>query len=254
MKLKGQSVIVSGGASGLGAETVRYLIDAGAHVAILDVNEQAAQQLALETGGVALACDITDTQSVEVALDAAADINGPARVLINCAGVAGAMRLVSKDGDLVPLEHFSRIVNINLIGTFNIIRLFAARVLKLEPLSDDERGVIVCTASVAAYDGQVGQEAYAASKGGVVSLTLPLARDLAQFGVRVMTIAPGFFKTPLVNVLPPKAQETLAASIPFPRRLGDPGEFAALALHIVNNLSLNGETIRLDGALRLPPR
>lgn len=254
MDLQGQSVVVSGGASGLGAETVRHLVNAGARVAILDVNEEAARQLASETGGIALACDVTDTQSVEKALEAAADAIGPARVLVNCAGVAGAMRLVSKEGDPVPLEHFSRIVNINLIGTFNIIRLFAARVLKLEPLHDDERGVIICTASVAAYDGQVGQEAYAAAKGGLVSLTLPLARDLAQFGVRVMTIAPGFFRTPLVNELPPKVQETLAANIPFPKRLGDPAEFASLALHIVNNPSLNGETIRLDGALRLPPR
>jgi len=254
MELKGQSVIVSGGASGLGAETVRHLVNAGARVAILDVNQEAAKQLASETGGIALVCDVTDTQSIEKALDAAAEANGPARVLINCAGVAGAMRLVSKEGEPVPLEHFSRIVNINLIGTFNIIRLFSARLLKLEPLQDDERGVIICTASVAAYDGQVGQEAYAAAKGGLVSLTLPLARDLAQFGVRVMTIAPGFFRTPLVNELPTHVQDTLAASIPFPKRLGDPAEFASLALHIVNNPSLNGETIRLDGALRLPPR
>ncbi|MAL01403.1 MAG: 3-hydroxyacyl-CoA dehydrogenase [Alcaligenaceae bacterium] len=254
MELQGQSVVVSGGASGLGAETVRHLVNAGARVAILDVNEQAAKQLAEETGGLALACDITDTNSIETALAAAAEANGPARVLVNCAGVAGAMRLVSKDGDLMPLEHFSRIVNINLIGTFNVIRLFTARVVKLEPLESGERGVIINTASVAAFDGQVGQEAYAASKGGVASLTLPLARDLAQFGVRAMTIAPGLFQTPLLKELPAHVQESLAASIPFPKRLGDPGEFAALALHIVSNPSLNGETIRLDGALRLPPR
>jgi len=254
MELQGQSVLVSGGASGLGAETVRHLARAGAKVAILDVNESLASKLAADTGCFATTCDITNSSSIKDALDASETINGPARVLINCAGVAGAMRLISKEGEPVPLEHFSRIVNINLIGTFNITRLFAARLAKLEPLEDDERGVIVCTASVAAYDGQVGQEAYAAAKGGLVSLTLPLARDLAQYGIRVMTIAPGFFGTPLVNELPPKVQETLAASIPFPKRLGDPAEFASLAAHIVTNRSLNGETIRLDGALRLPPR
>lgn len=254
MDIQGQVAVVTGGASGLGAETVRQLAAAGARVAILDLNEQAARQLAQEVNGVGLVCDITSTESVEKALDAAAQALGPARILLNCAGIGGAKRLVGKDGTAMPLDDFSRIINVNLIGTFNVTRLFAARVLKLEPLEDNERGVIICTASVAAYDGQIGQAAYSASKGALASMTLPLARDLAQFGVRVMTIAPGLFLTPLLYQLPEDVQQALGASIPFPKRLGKPSEFAQLAVHIVNNLSLNGEVIRLDGALRLPPR
>lgn len=254
MQLQGQAALVTGGASGLGAEVVRQLAQGGARVSILDVNLDGAQALAKEVGGHAAACDITDTASVEAALASARAVHGPARILVNCAGIGGAKRLVGKDGQAMPLEDFSRIINVNLIGTFNMIRLAAAEMIAQETLEDGERGVIIATASVAAYDGQIGQAAYAASKGGLTSLTLPLARDLAQFGVRVMTIAPGLFLTPLLYKLPEEVQQSLAASIPFPKRLGKAAEFAQLAVHIVGNLSLNGEVIRLDGALRLPPR
>lgn len=252
--IAGKAVLVTGGASGLGAETVRQLAAAGAKVAILDINLAAAQTLAAEVGGLALRCDITDTASIEQALAAAREAHGPARALVNCAGIGGAKRIVGRDGAAMPLEDFSRIININLVGTFNMVRLAAVAMVGQEPMADGERGVIVMTSSVAAYDGQVGQEAYAASKGGLASLTLPLARDLAQFGVRVMTIAPGLFLTPLLHQLPEDVQQALAASIPFPKRLGQPCEFAALAVHILHNMALNGEVIRLDGALRLPPR
>jgi NAD(P)-dependent dehydrogenase (short-subunit alcohol dehydrogenase family) len=254
MNLEGQAALVTGGASGLGAETARQLARAGARVSILDVNMDAAHALADEIGGLAFGCDITDTQSIKQALHGAAAKHGPARILMNCAGIGGAKRLVGRDGAPMPLEDFSRIINVNLVGTFNMIRLAAAEMVALDALEDGERGVILMTSSVAAYDGQVGQEAYAASKGGLTSLTLPLARDLAQFGVRVMTIAPGLFMTPLLYKLPEEVQQSLAASIPFPKRLGKAEEFGALATHIAQNLSLNGEVIRLDGALRLPPR
>ncbi|MES3021749.1 MAG: SDR family NAD(P)-dependent oxidoreductase [Pseudomonadota bacterium] len=254
MDMQGKSALVTGGASGLGAATVRQLVRGGAKVAILDVNFEAAAALAAETGALALACDITDSASVQQALDAARAQHGGARILVNCAGIGGAKRLVGRDGAAMPLEDFSRIIAVNLIGTFNMIRLAAAEMVAQEPLSDGERGVIIMTSSVAAYDGQVGQEAYAASKGGLTSLTLPLARDLSQYGVRVMTVAPGLFMTPLLFKLPEEVQQSLAASIPFPKRLGKAEEFADLAAHIVGNLSLNGEVIRLDGALRLAPR
>ncbi|MBB5392330.1 MULTISPECIES: SDR family NAD(P)-dependent oxidoreductase [unclassified Herbaspirillum] len=254
MQLQGQAALVTGGASGLGAETVRQLARAGARVSILDVNAEAAQALAAELGCHAARCDITDSASVEAALDAAQAANGAPRILVNCAGIGGAKRMVGKDGSPMPLEDFSRIVNVNLIGTFNMIRLAAARMAAASPLEDGERGVIIATASVAAYDGQVGQAGYAASKGGITSMTLPLARDLAQYGIRVATIAPGLFLTPLLYKLPEEVQQSLAASIPFPKRLGKAEEFAQLALHIAGNLSLNGEVIRLDGALRLAPR
>lgn len=254
MNLQGTAALVTGGASGLGAETARQLARGGAKVTILDVNAEAGQALAAEIGGKAVVCDITDTASVQQALAVGREAHGPARILVNCAGIGGAKRLVGKDGSPMPLEDFSRIINVNLIGTFNVIRLAAAEMVAQEALADGERGVIVMTSSVAAYDGQVGQEAYAASKGGLTSLTLPLARDLAQFGVRVATIAPGLFLTPLLYKLPEEVQQSLASSIPFPKRLGKAEEFASLAAHIVTNLSLNGEVIRLDGALRLPPR
>jgi NAD(P)-dependent dehydrogenase (short-subunit alcohol dehydrogenase family) len=201
MKISGLAALVTGAGSGLGAETARELARHGAKVAVLDINESAAKAVAAEIGGLALRCDITDSASVNAALDAAREAHGPARMLMNVAGIGGARRLVGKDGTPMPIEDFQRIVNVNLVGTFNVIRLVAARMLKLDPMDDGERGVIVNTASVAAYDGQVGQEAYAASKGGIVSLTLPLARDLAQFGVRVCTIAPGLFLTPLLHEL-----------------------------------------------------
>ena len=218
---------------------------------MLDVN---AASIAAEIGGVAAVCDITDSAALTAALDTAAAAHGPARIVMNIAGIGSARRVVGKDGSPAPLEDFERVVRVNLIGTYNVVRLSAARIAKLEPLADGERGVMLMTASVAAYDGQVGQEAYAASKGGIVSMTLPLARDLAQHGIRVVTIAPGLFETPLMQTLPVEVRQGLAASIPFPRRLGHPDEFAALAAHIVTNVHLNGETIRLDGALRMAPR
>lgn len=257
MKANGQAAVVTGAASGLGAQTARALVAAGARVTLLDVNESALHALAEELGhraARAARCDITDSASVDAALDAGERAHGVARILINCAGIGGAKRLVGRDGRAMPQEDFARIVNVNLLGTFNVVRLTAARMTGADPLDDGERGVIVCTASVAAYDGQIGQAAYAASKGGLVSLTLPLARDLAQYGVRVVTIAPGLFLTPLLYALPEETQQSLAQSIPFPKRLGKPEEFADLALHIVGNVALNGEVIRLDGALRMAPR
>lgn len=254
MDMQGTAALVSGGASGLGAATVRALAARGAKVGIIDLNIDLARALAEEVGGIALAADITDTASVQQALHQAKERHGPARILVNCAGIGGAKRLVGKDGVPMPLEDFARIINVNLIGTFNMIRLAAADMVGLAPLEDGERGVIIMTSSVAAYDGQIGQEAYAASKGGLTSLTLPLARDLSQFGVRVMTVAPGLFMTPLLFKLPEEVQQSLASSIPFPKRLGKAEEFADLAAHIVGNLSLNGEVIRLDGALRMAPR
>ena len=223
MQLAGHAALVTGGASGLGAQTVRELAAQGARVAILDVNLEAAQALAQEVGGLALHCDICDSASVEAALRAAADAHGGARILVNCAGIGGARRLVGRDGTPMPLEDFSRIVQVNLIGTFNVVRLAAAAMVAGEPLEDGERGVIILTSSVAAYDGQVGQEAYAASKGGLTSLTLPLARDLAQFGVRVVTIAPGLFMTPLLDKQPGEVEQSRGACIAMPPRLGQGG-------------------------------
>jgi NAD(P)-dependent dehydrogenase (short-subunit alcohol dehydrogenase family) len=254
MNIVGQAALVTGGASGLGAATARELARLGARVAVLDRNAEGAAVVAAEIGGIGIECDITSTDSVIAALDAARAVHGPARLLMNVAGIGSAKRIVGKDGAPAPLEDFERVVRVNLIGTYNITRLAVAEMVKLEPLEDGERGVIVNTASVAAFDGQVGQEAYSASKGGIVGMTLPLARDLAQFGVRVCTIAPGLFLTPLMAELPQAVQDSLAASIPFPRRLGKPEEFAQLAAGIIHNLSLNGEVIRLDGALRMAPR
>jgi NAD(P)-dependent dehydrogenase (short-subunit alcohol dehydrogenase family) len=253
MKLEGQAALVTGGASGLGAETARHLANAGAKVTVLDVNLELAEQVALEIGGLALHCDVSSASSAENAIAQARDAHGAARVLVNCAGVGTASRIVGRDGPM-SLEAFSKVVNINLIGTFNLMRLAASEISKLEALEDGERGVIVSTASVAAFDGQIGQAAYAASKGGIAALTLPAAREFAQFGIRVMTIAPGLFQTPLLAGLPAEAQASLAASIPFPKRLGNANEFAALVLHIISNPFLNGEVIRLDGALRMAPR
>jgi NAD(P)-dependent dehydrogenase (short-subunit alcohol dehydrogenase family) len=257
MNISGQAALVTGAGSGLGEAVARALAAQGARVALLDINEAGARRVAADIGAdraLALRCDITDAASVTAALDAAAAAHGPARILMNIAGIGTAKRIVQRDGSPAPLEDFERVVRINLVGTYNVTRLVAARIVALEPLADGERGVIVNTASVAAFDGQVGQEAYSASKGGIVGMTLPLARDLAQFGVRVCTIAPGLFATPLMKELPEEVQQNLAASIPFPKRLGLPEEFAALALHIARNGHLNGEVIRLDGALRMAPR
>ncbi len=254
MQISGQSAIVTGGGSGLGEAVARELARQGAKVAVLDVNAAGAQRVAGEIGGIACTCDVTDSASVTAALDAATAAHGVPRIVMNIAGIGSAKRIIAKDGSPAPLEDFERVVRINLIGSYNVARLAAARTATLEPLADGERGVIVNTASVAAFDGQVGQEAYSASKGGIVGMTLPLARDLAQWGIRVCTIAPGLFHTPLMAQLPEPVQQSLAASIPFPKRLGRPDEFAALAAHIVTNVHLNGEVIRLDGALRMAPR
>jgi NAD(P)-dependent dehydrogenase (short-subunit alcohol dehydrogenase family) len=254
MNISGQAALVTGGASGLGEATARELARLGAKVAVLDVNLELAQKVAAEINGVACKCDITSTDSLTAALQQAAAAHGPARILMNIAGIGGAKRVVGKDGNAAPLDDFAKVINVNLIGTYNATRLFAAACAKLDPLEDGERGAILFTASVAAFDGQVGQQAYSASKGGLVGMTLPMARDLAQHGIRVCTIAPGLFSTPLMRQLPEPVQQSLAASIPFPSRLGKPEEFAQLACHFVTNTHLNGEVIRLDGALRMAPR
>ena len=253
MEIAGHAALVTGGASGLGEGTARALAAAGAKVAVLDANEAGAQRVAQEIGGVALRCDVTDAAQAVAAVAAAKAAHGSARILINCAGVATPGRIVGKEGPLA-LDTFRRVVEINLIGSFNLLRLFAADLQELPPLADGERGVAISTASVAAYDGQVGQAAYAASKGGIAALTLPAARELAARGIRVCAIAPGIFETPMLKGLPEATQASLAASIPFPSRLGRPEEYAKLALHIIGNVMLNGEVIRLDGAIRMPPR
>ncbi|OYT89822.1 MAG: 3-hydroxyacyl-CoA dehydrogenase [Burkholderiales bacterium PBB6] len=254
MNVQGQAALVTGGGSGLGEAVARELARLGARVAVLDVNAAGAARVAAEIGGIACTCDITNADDVTAALDAAEAAHGPARILMNIAGIGTAKRVIARDGSPAPLADFERVVRINLVGTYNVIRLAAARMARLDGLDDGERGVIVNTASVAAFDGQVGQEAYAASKAGVAGMTLPLARDLAQWGIRVNTIAPGLFATPLLQELPAEVQQSLASSIPFPKRLGLPAEFAALAAHMVANGHLNGEVVRLDGALRMAPR
>ena len=253
MDIKGHAAIVTGGGSGLGAATARMLAEAGAKVAIFDVNQKAAAETAIDINGIAVHCDVTDGASTEAAVAKAAADHGPARILVNCAGIGIAKRIVGKEGPM-PLADFERVIRVNLIGTFNAMRLAAAAMAPLDPLLDGERGVIISTASVAAFDGQIGQAAYSASKGGVVSLVLPAARELAQFGIRVNAIVPGIFLTPMLMGLTPQAQESLAASLPFPKKLGDPSQFAALARHLIENRYLNGEVIRLDAALRMAPR
>ena len=254
MQIQGQAALVTGGASGLGEATARALAAQGAKVAVLDRNAELAEKVAAEIDGIACPCDITDPASVQAAIDKAAAAHGPARILMNVAGIGSAKRVVQRDGSAAPLEDFVRVVNINLIGTYNVSRLFAAACSKLDVLESGERGVMLFTASVAAFDGQVGQQAYSASKAGLAGMTLPMARDLAQHAIRVCTVAPGLFATPLMKELPEAVQQSLAASIPFPPRLGKPEEFAELACHIVTNGHLNGEVIRLDGALRMAPR
>jgi NAD(P)-dependent dehydrogenase (short-subunit alcohol dehydrogenase family) len=253
MQIKGQAALVTGGASGLGAATARALAAAGAKVAILDVNDKAAAEVAAEIKGIAVNCDVAGSASAEAAIKQAAAAHGAARVLINCAGVGPAKRIVGRDGPM-PLADYERVIRINLIGTFNMMRLAAAAMQPLEAFADGERGVIVSTASVAAFDGQIGQAAYSSSKGGVAALTLPAAREFAQWGVRVMAIAPGIFGTPMLRALPQEAQDSLGAAVPFPKRLGNPEEFASLVLHCIANGYLNGEVIRLDGSLRMAPR
>lgn len=261
MNIQGQAALVTGGGSGLGEATARELARLGAKVALLDLSMANAERVAQDIGeqfgkgcAVAVHCNVSDPDGMQQAIDTAAAAHGPARILMQIAGIGTAKRVVGKDGQAAPLEEFAKVINVNLIGTYNAARLFAQACSKLSPLDDGARGVMVFTASVAAFDGQVGQQAYSASKAGVVGMTLPMARDLAQHGIRVCTIAPGLFKTPLLASLPEPVQQSLAASIPFPARLGKPSEFAELACHIVSNDHLNGEVIRLDGALRMAPR
>ena len=253
MDVRGQAALVTGGGSGLGGATSQALAEAGAKVAILDVNEDGAREVAGKIGGFAIKCDVTDVESASAAIKQAREKQGAPRVLVNCAGIGTPKRILGRDGPM-PLEEFERVIRINLIGSFNMMRLAAAEMAAAPPLADGERGVIVSTASVAAFEGQIGQAAYAASKGGIVALTMPAARELAQIGVRVLAIAPGIFSTPMLRALPDDVQASLGASVPFPKRLGAPEEFAALLMHIVRNPYLNGEVIRLDGALRMAPR
>jgi NAD(P)-dependent dehydrogenase (short-subunit alcohol dehydrogenase family) len=253
MEISGSSAIVFGGASGLGEATARRLAAQGAIVTVADRNAERAELVAREIGGIAQPMDVTDPEAVQRAVDAAASGSGGLRISVCCAGVGDPAKLIGRDGP-TPLEHFAKVININLLGTINALRLASAAMIANEPNAGGERGVCVNTASVAAYDGQIGQVAYSASKGGVVGLTLPVARELAGKGVRVMTIAPGIFETPMLAELSEPVRQSLAASIPFPSRLGRPAEYADLACHIVTNEMLNGEVIRLDGAIRMPPR
>jgi NAD(P)-dependent dehydrogenase (short-subunit alcohol dehydrogenase family) len=255
MQLTGSVALITGGASGLGAATARLFVEAGAQVALCDVNAAAAQALAAEFGanGLFVHTDVTSSEDVQRAVDQARATFGALHVVINCAGIATAERTINRQGPL-PLERFERVIQINLIGTFNVIRLAAALMMHNTPNAEGERGVIINTASVAAFDGQIGQPAYAASKAGVTGMTLPIAREFASQGIRVVAIAPGVFATPMVAGLPEPAQLALGEAVPFPKRLGRPEEYAALARHIVENVMLNGETIRLDGALRMGPR
>ena len=253
MIVKDSVALITGGASGLGLATAKALLADGASVVILDLPSSDGEAVAKELGDRArfAPADVTDEAAVTAALDLAESM-GTLRVNVNCAGIGNAVKTVGRDGAF-PLDAFTRVLNVNLVGTFNVLRLAAERISKNEPV-DGERGVIINTASVAAYDGQIGQAAYSASKGGVVGMTLPIARDLASLQIRVMTIAPGLFKTPLLGSLPEAAQESLGKQVPHPSRLGDPAEYGALAAHIVANPMLNGEVIRLDGAIRMAPR
>ena len=255
MKVDGASALVAGGASGLGAATARALHGAGASVVVADLNAEKGNTLVGELGERArfVEVNVTDADQVSAAVDAAAEADGGLRISVCCAGIGWAQRTASKDGPH-DLQLFSNVVQVNLIGTFNVLRLAAASMNGNEPDDGDERGVCVNTASIAAFDGQIGQVAYSASKGGIVGLTLPAARDMASRGIRVVTIAPGLFDTPLLGALPQEARDALGATMPFPSRLGEPDEYAALVRHIVENPMLNGETIRLDGALRMAPR
>jgi NAD(P)-dependent dehydrogenase (short-subunit alcohol dehydrogenase family) len=254
MKIEGQAALVTGAGSGLGAATARLLAEGGARVALVDVNGEAVESVAADTGGAPFQCDVTDAGQVEQVVAAARERHGEAGIVVNCAGIAPAARVVGRDGPM-PLGDFERVIRVNLIGTFNVVRVTAADMAAREPQGESgERGVIVNTASVAAFEGQIGQAAYSASKAGIAGMTLPIARELARMGVRVMTIAPGLMSTPMLHGFPQEVQESLAAQVPFPSRLGRPEEYAALVEHIVGNVMLNGEVIRLDGAIRLAPK
>ena len=253
MQVDGNVAIITGGASGLGAGAARELAKAGGQIAIWDIQEDKGREIAKEVGGVFCNCDVTSEESVIVAMEKTKEALGVGRILVNCAGTGIAIKTSSR-GEAHPLDQFQRIININLIGTFNCIRLVTTAMIELEPMDHGERGVVINTASVAAYDGQIGQAAYSASKGGIVGMTLPVARDLADKGIRVCTIAPGIFETPLLGTLPDDVRQSLANAVPFPQKLGQPSEYAQLARQIVENVMLNAETIRLDGAIRMAPR
>jgi len=253
MQIEGTSALVTGAGSGLGEATARHLAARGAHVAVLDLSESNAGAVAGDIGGLAVSADVADDKAIEAAFETVTAAYGTPRIVVNCAGIGTAGRIVGRDGPL-PLADFDAVVRINLVGTFNVMRVAASAMQAIEPKADDERGIIVNTASVAAFEGQIGQAAYSASKGGIVAMTLPAAREFARFGVRVNVIAPGIFLTPLLYTLPEEAQAALAANVPFPRRLGDPAEFADAVQFVVENRYLNGETIRLDGGARLKPK
>ncbi len=253
MRIEGAGAVVTGGASGLGAATAERLAKAGARVTLFDLNAEMGEAQAAKIGGRFVRVDVTDEAGVEEGLDAAEAFSGRQRILVSCAGIGPPAKVISREGKALPLAEFSKIVNVNLLGTFNVLSKFAARLHAAEAVGE-ERGVIIATASVAAYDGQIGQPAYAASKAGIAGMTLPVARELARYGIRMMTIAPGLFLTPLLASLPEEAQTSLAAQVPFPSRLGDPDEFAQLVEAIVTNPMLNGEVIRLDGAIRMAPK
>jgi len=250
MDTNGLAAVVTGAASGLGEATARALAAGGAKVAILDRNEEGAKAVGDDLRGVGIGCDVADSTSMEAAIQAAADAHGPARIVVNCAGIGPAARVVGRDGPM-DLQKFAQVININLIGTFNTLRLAAAAMEDLDVLETGERGIIINTASVAAFEGQIGQAAYSASKGGVHAMTIPVARELARFGIRVLTIAPGIMGTPMLFALPNEVQESLGKTVPFPARLGSAEEYAKLVLHMCNNVYMNGETVRLDGAIRL---
>ncbi len=250
MKLSGHGAIVTGGGSGLGAETARHLAQAGAKVCVLDLDGDKAEAVAAEVGGLGIACDVASAEAAEAAVARAREAHGPARVLINCAGIAPAKRIVGRDGPMA-LADFEQVIRANLIGSFNLLRLAAADMAAAEPLDDGERGVIISTSSIAASEGQLGQAAYAASKAGIIGMMLPAAREFAKIGIRVLTIAPGLIGTPLLLDMPPEVQDKLAAQVPFQHRFGKPAEFAALVLHMIGNVMLNAEVIRLDGAIRM---
>lgn len=253
MEIQNLAAIVTGGASGLGEATARMLAAHGAKVTIIDVQKDKAEAVASEIGGLALSCDVTNAESAEEAFAKAREAHGPCAIAVNCAGIGTPAKILGKEGPM-SMDFFNKVIQVNLCGSFNIMRLAAADMQEREANTDGERGVIISTASVAAYEGQIGQAAYSASKGGIVGLTLPAARELARYGIRVLAIAPGLFMTPMMASLPEAAQESLAATLPFPQRLGDPSEYARIVKEMVENPILNGEVIRIDCALRMAPK
>ncbi|UUT34536.1 SDR family NAD(P)-dependent oxidoreductase [Microbacterium elymi] len=253
MEISGASALVTGGASGLGLATARRLAEKGARVTIVDLPQSRGAEIAAELGGTFAAADVTDPAQVASAVEVAASA-APLRVVVNCAGIAPPAKVLDRDGEPSPLAAFAQVIQVNLIGTYNVISQAAASIAKTEPTDTGDRGVVVSTASVAAFEGQIGQPAYSASKGGVHAMTLPIARELARYGIRVCTIAPGIMETPMLAGLPQAAQDSLGQQVPYPARLGVPDEYARLVLSIIDNGYLNGETIRLDGAIRMAPR